>query len=101
MISSTDGYCTIVTFKDGEFGTLYKDQVANVHNTSQTDSQPQEDLTGVQKQSETLVETPMEETSPLVEKETGSQTDSSQRSDTQTAPQSNTAAVLQTDKVQP
>ena len=30
MVSSTDGYCTLVTFEEGELGTPYKDQVVRV-----------------------------------------------------------------------
>ena len=30
MVSSTDGYCTLVTFEEGELGIPYKDQVVRV-----------------------------------------------------------------------
>lgn len=35
MISSTDGYCTIVTFSDGELGTPYKDQIVKITEMSE------------------------------------------------------------------
>lgn len=58
MVSSTDGFCSFITFKEGELGQIYTEEAAK------NEKEPKESTTTESKSGETIVQT-QQKTQPM------------------------------------